>query len=339
MAKTRKIVKHLRSRESSEIGHELVPAKPMPNQMVEGEIAMNYLEGYERLYIKNSNGDVVTFYPNGNVTVDDELSSVSENPVQNKVITEALEQIVAGGVVVDDYLSVTSTNPVQNNIITTALNGKQSKLTEGSNIDIDERTNVISASDAKVNQTKLTDNDGGRFPFVLTGENLDNKQPRNSGVHYLERLTYEYTNDTIIFTGETEEGSDIVKSVSITPEEITFSSGDRFVSINQTRYGGISRQAERDGIGNVIVDTYATKEELMDDELTTAAALTKMNESAGFDNDGGYTPTGTNVVDNATSLAEAIDLLDDAIANINVNSAIANYLENNGINGGEYYGS
>lgn len=49
-----------------------------------------------------------------------------------------------GTVVVDDFLSDTSTNPVQNRVITGALNGKQASLTAGDGINIDSSTNTIS---------------------------------------------------------------------------------------------------------------------------------------------------------------------------------------------------
>lgn len=45
-------------------------------------------------------------------------------------------------ITVDDQLSTTSTNPVQNRVITNTLNGKQDTLTEGTGIDI--TNNVIS---------------------------------------------------------------------------------------------------------------------------------------------------------------------------------------------------
>nr|MCR4779628.1 hypothetical protein [Ruminiclostridium sp.] len=81
------------------------------------------------------------------VTVDSTLSSVSENPVQNKVITTALggkantadlaavatsgsyndlsdKPAIPAGVIVDSTLSSVSENPVQNKVITAALGGK-----------------------------------------------------------------------------------------------------------------------------------------------------------------------------------------------------------------------
>lgn len=49
-----------------------------------------------------------------------------------------------GSIVVDDSLSTTSTNPVENRVITNALNDKQDELTAGSGINIDSSTNTIS---------------------------------------------------------------------------------------------------------------------------------------------------------------------------------------------------
>ena len=59
------------------------------------------------------------------IQIDNALSSTSENPVQNKVIKDALDQIVAGGVIIDNAISSTSENPVQNKIINTALQARE----------------------------------------------------------------------------------------------------------------------------------------------------------------------------------------------------------------------
>ena len=45
-----------------------------------------------------------------------------------------------GGITVDDQLSTTSTNPVQNRVITNALSDKQPTLTAGSGININNNT-------------------------------------------------------------------------------------------------------------------------------------------------------------------------------------------------------
>lgn len=60
------------------------------------------------------------------IVVDDELSTSSINPVQNKVITNALNGKVAK-TDIDNALSTTSENPVQNKVITNALDNKVAK--------------------------------------------------------------------------------------------------------------------------------------------------------------------------------------------------------------------
>ena len=62
------------------------------------------------------------------ITVDDELSLTSEDPVQNKVITAALNG-KQDALTIDSTLSLSSEDPVQNKVITAALNGKQDALT------------------------------------------------------------------------------------------------------------------------------------------------------------------------------------------------------------------
>ena len=61
--------------------------------------------------------------------VDDSLSNSSENPVQNKVITAALnDKLDSADYVVDSALSSISENPVQNKVIDTALTGINNTL-------------------------------------------------------------------------------------------------------------------------------------------------------------------------------------------------------------------
>lgn len=55
------------------------------------------------------------------ITVDSELSDTSENPVQNKVVKKALEDIPST-LTFDSALSTTSTNAVQNKVITQKIN-------------------------------------------------------------------------------------------------------------------------------------------------------------------------------------------------------------------------
>lgn len=107
----------------------------------------------------------------GTVTVDDELSLSSENPVQNKVITAALDDkvspsdlatvattgdyddlinkpVIPSGVIVDSTLSASSENPVQNKVIDTALGAKANTAdlstvaTSGSYSDLSDKPTI-----------------------------------------------------------------------------------------------------------------------------------------------------------------------------------------------------
>lgn len=97
-------------------------------------------------------------------TIDSTLSGSSTNPVQNKVVYNALagkqDKLIAGtgisisgntisctvsggsggSVTVDSTISSTSTNPVQNKVIYSALQGKQNTLTAGTGISINGNT-------------------------------------------------------------------------------------------------------------------------------------------------------------------------------------------------------
>ena len=64
------------------------------------------------------------------VIIDTELSASSPNPVQNKVITNKINEIQKAIPKVDTALSTTSTNPVQNKVITQKYNQLSSKLNE-----------------------------------------------------------------------------------------------------------------------------------------------------------------------------------------------------------------
>lgn len=70
------------------------------------------------------------------ITIDSSLSTTSTNPVQNKVITNAINVLadsIPPTIAVDNTLSTTSTNPVQNAVITNALNSKAEIVSQSSN--------------------------------------------------------------------------------------------------------------------------------------------------------------------------------------------------------------
>lgn len=64
------------------------------------------------------------------IVIDSELSTTSENAVQNKVVTDALNN-KQNKLTIDSALSTTSTNPVQNKVVTNAVNLKCGKIKSG----------------------------------------------------------------------------------------------------------------------------------------------------------------------------------------------------------------
>ena len=113
----------------------------------------------------SANGTLTISATDTKYTIDSTLSGSSTNPVQNKVVYNALagkqDKLIAGtgisisgntisctvsggsgggSITVDSTMSSTSTNPVQNKVIYSALQGKQNTLTAGTGISINGNT-------------------------------------------------------------------------------------------------------------------------------------------------------------------------------------------------------
>ena len=111
------------------------------------------------------NGTLTISATDTQYTIDSTLSGSSTNPIQNKVVYNALagkqDKLIAGtgisisgntisctvsggsgggSITVDSTMSSTSTNPVQNKVIYSALQGKQNTLTAGTGISISGNT-------------------------------------------------------------------------------------------------------------------------------------------------------------------------------------------------------
>lgn len=121
--------------------------------------------GYNITLTEDSdNGTLTISATDTKYTIDSTLSGSSTNPIQNKVVYNALagkqDKLIAGtgisisgntisctvsggsggSVTVDSTMSSTSTNPVQNKVIYSALQGKQNTLTAGTGISINGNT-------------------------------------------------------------------------------------------------------------------------------------------------------------------------------------------------------
>lgn len=82
------------------------------------------------------------------IDIDDELSDTSTNPVQNKVITEALRNV---NISVDNEINIESENPVQNKVIATELRKLFQSVSEGKRLialAITDRGVITSATDS-----------------------------------------------------------------------------------------------------------------------------------------------------------------------------------------------
>lgn len=100
------VVKNKRSNRTSIANNIVIPAQPSSNALQNGEIALNYADGYETLFIKNDNGEIVSFSNDDallgamtqyeNVIEDVKLNGTSL-PVSNKSVNiTALTEVYDG---------------------------------------------------------------------------------------------------------------------------------------------------------------------------------------------------------------------------------------------------
>ena len=148
----------------------------------------------------------------GQITVDDTLLSSSTNPVQNAVITQAINNIIAGQIYVDDELSSSSTNPVQNKVITSALTDKAdlsglTTHTSNSNIHVTE-------SD-KENWNSKADSDD---LYSLSGQIVSDELVISSALNDLNSRIIE-DNATITILGGDLQAHTSDTSVHVTAED------------------------------------------------------------------------------------------------------------------------
>ena len=203
--------------------------------------------------------DGVVYNVTPEITIDSALSMTSTNPVENRVVTNALnnkqeqltvnptgtaeaslEKLTIDGVIyniisatttVDNVLSMTSTNPVENRVITNALNGKQEQLTVNpagtASASLEKLTidgviyNIISAT-TTVDDALSTTSTNPVENRVITNA-LDNKQeqltvnPTGTAEASLEKVTI----DGVIYniSSATTTVDDALSTTSTNPVE------------------------------------------------------------------------------------------------------------------------
>ena len=135
------------------------PKLPTKDNLIEGEIAVNYLKGHETLSIKNTENEIVGFVNENEFFQAQEIISSALGQEKNdriESITKIEEKldlkansadlatvarsgsyndltdkpVIPEGAVVDEALSDTSENPVQNKVVKAAIDAKQDTISD-----------------------------------------------------------------------------------------------------------------------------------------------------------------------------------------------------------------
>lgn len=221
-------------------------------------------EGTEIGKITIDGVETVLYAPTAStITVDDELSSESENPVQNKVVDAAVknlqQQIDAGGtggsITVDSALSTESENPVQNKVVTAELNKKIETLDDESqapdvvNFDLDSE---LSLTSVKGVQNKAI---AEEFQKYANGTKVVAKAT--------EADTATTASNSEKVNGHTV-GADVPSNAVFTDtvyDDSTVKASIQNIVNGNTQVGSATK-ATQDAQGNVINETYAKKTEV-----------------------------------------------------------------------------
>ncbi len=282
--------------------------------------------------------DGVVYNVTPEITIDSALSTTSTNPVENRVVTNALnnkqeqltvnptgmaeaslEKLTIDGVIyniisatttVDNVLSMTSTNPVENRVITNALNGKQNQLTVNpagtASASLEKLTidgviyNIISAT-TTVDDALSTTSTNPVENRVITNA-LDNKQeqlivnPTGTAEASLEKVTI----DGVIYniSSATTTVDDALSTTSINPVEnrvITNALNDKVDSSTLSAMSlKISDQLSQDPSAEIAQSIT----------ITVGGASTIYNLPTQIIVDDALSPTSTNPVQNGVITTE-----------------------------------
>ena len=188
-----------------------------------------------------------------NVTTDTVLSPVSTNPVQNKVIYEAIQALqtainnITG--TPDAALSPTSIKPVQNRVITNELNGVKDRVAalEGSGINYKyfkqvENLDTYQAEDGEIVEYIGSTNSKYTHGYVYERDTSKDVPAGSLIIHINTEESYNYNEDG------TEKTITIPKQDFITEDSGTFS----FYSLTVTRR--INSSYTHSGIINSVLD-------------------------------------------------------------------------------------
>lgn len=157
------------------------PKLPQASQLLPGEIAVNYADGYETLSIKNSNNEIATFSNDATILayVDEQDVEIANaaglSIVESSGMTPSIENYAYVPDEDDYYLSAATSLYEADQIISQAVLDNERVTAEGLN-DLNTRVNTVSGNVATVqtNLTNLSNSTNAAIADIYeTIENLD----------------------------------------------------------------------------------------------------------------------------------------------------------------------
>ena len=173
----RKTLLHIKS----SVVEEGRPKLPQPGQILPGEIAVNYADGYETLSIKNSNNEIATFSNDATILayVDEQDVEIANaaglSIVESSGMTPSIENYAYVPDEDDYYLSAATNLFEADQILSQTVLENERVTAEGLN-DLNTRVNTISGNVATVqtNLTNLSNSTNAAIADIYeTIENLD----------------------------------------------------------------------------------------------------------------------------------------------------------------------
>ena len=186
------------------------PKLPSAASLVEGEIAVNYAEGYETISLKNESGDVVTFSCD-NYYTSQHLGSAFTGANSAATVTEALENVEIDVDQVIDSGTSASTNAVATQAVYSAVTDNELVWTNAyvvlSGAVSSHTANTAIHRVNKVSKTQINNDTNVSCPGDITGATNDGAQ---ATVIYENASTTDSYSVTVVSGYKTPNGGSLV---------------------------------------------------------------------------------------------------------------------------------
>ena len=295
------MARHLQHVRSAVVENDL-PKLPTPQQIMVGEIAINYAKDHETISLKNNNDEIVTFTNDKQIKklINEKVADVKNG--DTSIVNEDKVAILPtatttdyGLVIVDEDFDSGSTNPIQNSAITKNLTEIR-KVTSAALNDLEKRkanvtalddlTSVVNGKidDVKIDGTSIVESNVANIPIATTlaygvtkvDDTLDsgstnpiqNKVVSNAIVE-IEEITSAALNDL-----ENRK----INDVTINGESITENNVATIPFATATTYGVVKVDDTIDSGSTNPIQNKVVNEAIDEIEEVTAAALNDINE-------------------------------------------------------------